>query len=238
MRYVRDQTGRFAERPHYQPKELDILFERLVGDFLKSRHGKVEFPISTDDLTVMIERDTHDLDTFADLTEYGRGVEGVTEFRPGRKPIVRISQNLANADNRENRQRTTMTHEYGHVHLHSPLFALRELEPSLFERKQKDEVIACKRDTMISASQTDWMEWQAGYACGAILMPASYVGLALKEYRTEAGIYGPVPPAAPHGNAMIAQVVKKFQVSQDAARVRLSVLGFLGAVQVTGSLPL
>ena len=30
----------------------------------------------------------------------------------------------------------------------------------------------CKRDNIVGASETDWMEWQAGYVCGAILIPA------------------------------------------------------------------
>jgi hypothetical protein len=83
MKYVRDQTGRFPERPHYESKELDALFEGIITKFLKSRHGKIEFPVTTDDLTVLIERDAKDLDIYADLTGYGAGVEGVTEFRPG-----------------------------------------------------------------------------------------------------------------------------------------------------------
>ena len=238
MRYVRDQTGRFSERPHYEPKELDLLFERMIVDFLRSRHGKVEFPILTDDLTVLIERDTEDFDAYANLDSYGRGVEGVTEFLPGRKPTVRISQNLGNSDARENRLRTTLTHEYGHVQLHGHLFAMNTAGPGLFGGVQKPGVIACKRNTMISAPRTDWMEWQAGYACGAILMPASHVRSAIDSYRKQTGLYGPVPATTPEGQSMIDLLVERFQVSRDAARVRLSVLGFLGAASATGSLPL
>jgi hypothetical protein len=238
MRYVRDQTGRFTERPHYAPKELDILFERIVVDFLRARHGKIEFPITTDDLTVLIERDTEDLDAFANLESYGRGVEGVTEFRPGRKPVVRISQNLGNSDVRENRLRTTLTHEYGHVQLHGHLFAMNTASPGLFDSGVKPGIIACKRDTMISSARTDWMEWQAGYACGAMLMPASRVRTALEQYRKDANLYGPVPATSPQGQHMIDLLVARFQVSRDAARVRLSVLDFLGTAQATGSLML
>jgi hypothetical protein len=115
MRYVRDQTGRFGERPHYEPKELDVMFERIVVEFLKGKKGKAEFPITTEDVTVLIERDTEDLDLYADLSAYGQGVEGVTEFAPGRKPRVRISASLGTSETQENRLRTTLTHEYGHV---------------------------------------------------------------------------------------------------------------------------
>ena len=156
MRYVRDQTGRFAERPHYEPKELDTMFERIIVDFLKAQHGKVAFPISTDDLTVLIERDAEDLDPYADLSPYGDGVEGVTEFTPGRKPRVRIAEALATSDNHENRYRTTLTHEYGHVRLHGYLFSLSGSGPGLFGTPAKPNVIACKRDTMVSAARTDW----------------------------------------------------------------------------------
>ena len=148
---------------------------------------------------------------------------------------MRIAQDLSSSENRENRYRTTLTHEYGHVHLHGYLFALGA-SAGLFGAPAKAEVIACKRETMITAKQTDWMEWQAGYACGAILMPASRVKAAVDDYRTGADIYGPVPAATEHGRAMIERLVENFQVSRDAARVRLSVLGVLGAAPAAGSL--
>jgi hypothetical protein len=236
MRYVPDRTGRFSERPHYEPRELDVMFERIVIAFLKTRYGEVRFPISTDDLTILIEQDSDDLDPYADLSSYGTDVEGVTEFRPGRKPRVRISQKLSESTNRENRFRTTLTHEYGHVRLHGYLFALGTAGPGLFGAARKPDVIACKRDTMFTAAQTDWMEWQAGYACGAVLMPASHVRLVAGQYQTEANLYGPVPAASEHGQALIDSVLTAFQVSQDAARVRLSVLGFLGTASAAGSL--
>jgi hypothetical protein len=67
-------------------------------------------------------------------------------------------------------------------------------------------------------------------------MPASHVKAAVDDYRKDADIYGPVPAATEHGGAMIEQLVENFQVSRDAARVRLSVLGVLGAAPAAGSL--
>jgi hypothetical protein len=236
MKYVPDRTGRFAERPHYEAQELDAMFERIISRFLKSRYGVIEFPISTDDLTVLIEQDSDDLDPYADLSSYGRDVEGVTEFRPGHKPRVRISSTLSASESRENRFRTTLTHEFGHVRLHGYLFDMKATGPGLFGGAKRPDVIACKRDTMVAAAQSDWMEWQAGYACGATLMPASHARRVAGEYLTKANLYGAVPAASTHGQALIDSVVETFQVSRDAGRVRLSVLGFLGAPSATGSL--
>lgn len=97
--YVPDKTGRFARRPHYEPKELDRECEGMVGTFLKEKYGKAEFPISTEDLTVIIEREVESLDQYADLSEFGPKVEGITYFQPGRRPRVAISQSLSLDDN-------------------------------------------------------------------------------------------------------------------------------------------
>jgi hypothetical protein len=68
VKYVPDRTGRFSQRPHYEPKELDRECENIIAGFLKERHGAAKYPVSTDDLTVLIERDTESLDQFADLS--------------------------------------------------------------------------------------------------------------------------------------------------------------------------
>ena len=46
MKYVRDNLHGFRERPHYDPAELDGMFEKIVADFLRQKYGKVEFPIT------------------------------------------------------------------------------------------------------------------------------------------------------------------------------------------------
>lgn len=168
--YVRDQTGRFQQRPHYKPDELDRECEYHHG-ISQKLHGEVCYPIDTEDLKKLIERDAEDLDVYADLSVYGVEVEGVTEFRPGRRPSVKISSKLTEDERRENRLRTTLTHEWGHVHFHSYLWEVEPLTTDLLREKPNQDKIICKRDTIIDAKQTDWMEWQAGYVCGAILMP-------------------------------------------------------------------
>lgn len=232
MKLVRDTMHGFRERPHYEPRELDSMFEKIVVDFLKKKHGKAEFPIDTEELKTMIEGHVTDLDQFADLSCYGLGVEGLTEFPPGERPRVAISETL---HRNENRLRTTLTHEFGHVQLHAYLFAL-EPRQLVLGPNQKANAIYCKRDTMLPIGKTDWMEWQAGYACGAVLMPRSFIVHQVAEVQKKHGIYGPVPAETPNGQAMIDAVVEAFAVSRDAARVRLSVLGYIGAEAAARSL--
>jgi hypothetical protein len=123
VRYVRDTLHGFRERPHYDPAELDTMFEKIVVDFLRQKHGKATFPLTTEDITVLIEQKVSDLDQYADLSAYGANVEGVTEFSRHGKPKVLISESVHRY---ENRLRTTLTHEYGHVELHAYLFATEQ----------------------------------------------------------------------------------------------------------------
>lgn len=106
MKWVADRTGRFAKRPHYLPEELDTECEQVITRFLKDKYGNAEFPVKTDDLAVLIEQKAS-IDSYADLSEEGDDVEGVTEFRPGKRPMVKIASFLSAASNMENRLRTT-----------------------------------------------------------------------------------------------------------------------------------
>jgi hypothetical protein len=245
MKLVKDTTGRFAERPHYVAAELDRECEKIICEFLKQRHGVATFPVSTDDLTSLIETEADDLDLYADLSEYGPNVEGVTIFVPGGRPKVKISSSLSEDPSRENRLRTTLTHEYGHVHFHNYLFDQPAKSIELFAasttaagvRPGKDVTQVCKRDTILDARAYDWMEWQAGHVCGAILMPASKVRRLAKERLGEAVTASTLNIASAQAAAVMEAVQHAYKVSRDAARVRLLRLGiFSGANNAQSSL--
>ena len=236
VRYVRDRTGRFSQRPHFEPEELDRECENIIHSFLEEHHGEAKFPVSTDDLTRLIERDSDDLDLYADLTAFGPDVEGVTQFRPGQRPLVKISALLANDERRENRLRTTLTHEYGHSHFHTYLWEVESSQGDLVVQNSNTNGQICKRDTILDTVQSDWMEWQAGYVCGALLMPVSHVRRLVGVYRKSHGLFGAIGHASQHGRALIAEMQGAFQVSADAARVRLFKLGVFGEVDAGSSL--
>ena len=222
MREVPDATGRFKMRPHYDLRELDRACERLLGDFFRKDLGSIPVPIVTDDLTRLIEGHVSDFDPGSDLSAYGVDVEGVTEFKPGRKPRVRISAALAYDERRENRYRTTLTHELGHVHFHSYLFELdqRQVKSPRFQ--------VCKRETMIGAPQRDWMEWQAGYVCGALLMPATALRRIVMSFLQDLSpSTKQVTESSRNADDLVQLVKEKFKVSADAARVRLMAFGVI-----------
>ena len=227
MRYVKDMTGRFAMRPHYEPAELDKECEKILSTFFD---GRIPTPIDTDSLAQLIDRDTSDFDPGADLSRYGPDVEGVTEFLPNRKPKVRIVAELAYDEVRQNRYRTTLTHEYGHVHFHAYLFATEPRGGDLFNSAPaKGGEQVCKRDGIINARKTDWMEWQAGYVCGALLMPITQLRRVVSGYQETHGLFGPIVAGSERGAGLINIVRAEFRVSADAARVRLMQLSHIQA---------
>jgi Zn-dependent peptidase ImmA (M78 family) len=234
MRWVTDRTGRFPQRPHYEPRELDHECEQIVLEFLKNKYSEVKFPISTDDMTILIEHDTSHLDLYADLSNEGQDIEGVTDFFPDKKPAVRIAEDLSLQNWRENRLRTTLMHEYGHVKLHAFLWDFNR--PRLFVDSELARGPRCRRETILNALKTDWMEWQAGYASGSLLMPITnlrgLVGAALRDW----GLYKYLPADSDEAQVLIKRTVEMFNVSSEAARVRLSQLGYLSKLAQTASI--
>jgi hypothetical protein len=218
VKWIPDKTGRFRQRPFYTEDELDRICEDEITSFLRERHGTATFPVSTSDLTVMVEQHVADLDNGCDLPA---GQDGYTDFFPRERPKVTIASRLQQ-DYLENRLRTTLTHEYGHVRLHGFLFQLDDDLQHLFTGKPEEVQSRCKHETIEGrASVVDWMEWQAGYACGALLMPKTHLNTTVKNFRQERNIFADIGLSTDAGRALIALVMQNFQVSRDAAVVRL-----------------
>ena len=224
MKWIPDQSGRFPQRPYYETEELDYTCEKIITSFLLERYGAVSYPISTNDLTILVEHYTSDLDLYADLSDAGNEVEGVTDFFPGRKPSVRISNDLQ-APHLENRLRSTLTHELGHVKFHDALWPHQQM--SMFETDEQARSPQCKRDTIVSTKKVDWLEWQAGYVSGALLMPITPLTQLVRGFFEQADMIGPLYADAPLGQELILLVKNQFKVSSAAARVRLLQLGHL-----------
>lgn len=230
MIWVNDKTGRFKKRPHYLPEELDFECEKIVEDFLKNKYQKYELPIATEDLAILIEQSTEDFDSCCDLMGEGDDVEGITYFGKNKKPIVKISSRLQEPF-LENRLRTTLTHEFFHVKFHDFLYQIEE-PPSLFDLQSNslsaENTHKCKRDNIIKASEKDWMEWQAGYGCGAFLMPINKLKKVIHDFRTNYEIlFESISVDSPFCQLLIFFVAQQFLTSEEAARVRLMQKGFI-----------
>ena len=172
MKWIPDPTGRFPVRPYYELNELETECERIITGFLERRYGQIIIPVPTDALRVLIESEPAGLDVHADLSQEGEEIHGLTEFVPGRKPRVSIARELTTQSWRAHRGRTTLTHEYAHLHWHGPLF---ERYCPAGERHK------CARGKLLPGSgEADWMEWQAGYISGALLMLRSRIQLLVE----------------------------------------------------------
>lgn len=207
MRWVRDLTGRFAQRPHYTSDELETIAADLRAE-LRTLRPPGDLALSADDLTVFLESRASDLDLYA--SDLPAGVDAVTDFVAGQRPRVRVSELLSAQKRFATRLRTTLAHELGHVVLHDFLVWLDT--PSPQQRCGKPRL----------ADATDWMEWQANYAAGALLMPMARV-------KDELGQPEGVWTRSSRGASLLQHMQRAFEVSAPAASVRLQQLGYLSA---------
>lgn len=235
MRLVRDTTGRFRERPHFDPEELDRECDDIITAFLRTLHGEIPLPIPTNTLTKLIERDAAQLDLYADFKDEAAEIHGMTEFFVDGKPIVRIARELSEQPHREHRLRTTLTHEYGHVKFHSYLFATQATLHEL-HGMERTNVRICNQRSIVNAAVADWMEWQAGFACGSLLMPLSMLKPVLTTFLGEQDLATPLAADSAEGLALRARISTVFDVSDQAAQVRLSRLNYLVPHAVSGRL--
>lgn len=227
VRHIADPTGRVSERSVFKPEEIDKTAQSLITGFLRQQYGKSVFPVKTDDLTVLIEQHVESLDQYADLSAFGPTVEGVTEFRPKKKPIVSIAQALSEDERRANRLRTTLAHEFGHVILHGYLFVLTGLaaQQALNNTPTQGNKVICKRETIDRPKMVDWMEWQANYFSSALLMPVRYLKQTVEQFQQSTGLQWILADSL-QATQLVQAVQQQFAVSSDAARVRLSSLGY------------
>jgi Zn-dependent peptidase ImmA (M78 family) len=220
MKLLRDPLGRPIKRLYFKTEELDERCERIVAEYMDQRSDGFRLPISTDDIIRMIEAEAEDLDLYADLSE---NVDGYTDYFADRNPDVKISERLA-PSRYENRLRMTLGHEYGHVRFHAPLW---RKSGSDLDRRPAARSWRCERNTIVTAPENDWMEWQAAYIGGALLMPRSYLFQWAGEIAMREGKTPPLHVDSDLGQAMIARTVRRCRVSEQAARVRLLRLGLL-----------
>lgn len=202
--------------PDFVPAQrLERDVETLLLRHLAKR-GEVTYPVSTNDLTTLLEKHVDELDLYADLSGYG-DVEGATIFQKNAKPKVRIDASLSETPN-ENRLRSTLAHEFGHVILHDPMFQRRAQQQS-FESEQREVLQVSFRDGFAAAG--DLFEFQAWCVCGALLMPITELSRIVGGMAAAANHYAEIYLHSDLGCRIHEFTAKRFGVSRDLARVRL-----------------
>lgn len=171
-------------------------------------------------------------------------VLGVTNFEHGRKPRISINANLSDMaydvgdllHGTLGRWRATLAHEASHVLLHAILFESSDVQGELWPDQvavAQGSLLRClKRDLSFTATtnrRSDWREVQANRGMASLLMPKGvFHEVARRELSSR---HGDVPPqeGQAEAEAMVTRLANVFQVSRQAARIRLSDLGYIAA---------
>ena len=204
------------------------LSEEEIDDIVEGELGKAGLMPTFENCRVNIDGFVeHHLQAILDIgATLDADVLGVTELRPGEPASILINRELTDAafevdeySGTLGRWRATVAHEASHVLLHRPLFELNVDQQSLFgDVNADDPVIRCfKRDSSFGGRSTDPREWQANKGMAALLMPRSVFGEAARSaFSTNVT-----------AKAIVERLARRFEVSREAARIRLSTLGFL-----------
>ena len=224
MKLLRDPLGRPIKRLYFTAEELDERCERKIADFMDRHCGGFRLPIPTDDIVRMIEADTEDLDLYADLPE---GVDAHTDYFVDRKPRVKVAERLSDP-RYQNRLRTTLAHEYGHVWLRAPLWW--KPAPNA-DRRPTARSWRCEDETIVTAPDNDWMEWQTGDVCGALLMPRTEMMSLANAIASRNSTNLPLRLETEVVPEMIAHVMRGCRVSEQAARIRHARLMVLSEIE-------
>jgi len=182
------------------------------------------------------------LDQYADLHPT---VLGVTEFRPGERPLVQINKDLTGSalDDEGSppfvlgRWRATLAHEGSHIVLHRCLFQLDPAQHSLFDTLEDNDpqpvepLQRCfKRDVVFGGRCKDWREVQANMGMAALLMPEQvFLAAFQKEVNERGGSQVRVERRSPESQAVIAKLAPFFRVSRQAVSIRLETLQLLSS---------
>ena len=166
-------------------------------------------------------------------------VLGVTEFRRGLNPLVSVNADLTSEMENtpyslglRGRWRATLAHEAAHVILYRGLLDVPSEQGELFkfDAKSSPGLFRClARDVSFGISNSDWKEVQANMGMAALLMPSDVFSEVLGVVGAKASdgqqINIPGPQTTEYKN-LVFELSRRFEVSQQAAGIRLTTLGF------------
>lgn len=197
--------------------------------FGSTQVGHGDFPLDVEDL---LDRTIYDCYGFTflydNLPPHGNDrILGATDFV--RKAVV-VHREFENRPNHP-RNRFTLSHEIGHVVLHNAYMSPVDSQQELFRGDPSDAVDAqvpvifspasYQRNMELRGDHTllARVEYQANYFAASLMMPRHLIVACMKD-QGHSGI-------SRDGEKVVRSVANAFQVSRQAARIRLRVMGVL-----------
>ncbi len=224
MNRYRDADGRL--RLWYSDAEIELRALRCL-----EAAGQPSGPEPVVDIEFIIEEQLRArLDQYAALPPE---VLGVTDFVSGERPLVRISAELSlsacdvesPAPSTLGRWRATLAHEAGHVILHAVLFDAPASQAGLFAADRTEvaapEPVRCLERSIVGRGPSDWREVQANRCMAALLMPRPLFSRHAQTAAAAEGLVVPAPVDSPAARRLVSRLAEQFQVSREAARIRL-----------------
>jgi hypothetical protein len=234
VRWSRDALGR--DRIWYSSDEIESIMDdeaRKAGLTPTSDQPAVELE------TFLEQHLGAALDQYATLPI---DVLGQTVFEPGFPPRVEINADLTGAIDDGGRVsdfgrwRATLAHEAAHILLHRVLFEVPLSQGTLFEEEPTAQTMmrCLKRDVAPGRGGSDWREVQANRGMAALLMPRRLFSTIAAEERM-ANELPPFPlvDASEGGDRLVRHLAARFDVSRQAAQIRLRTLGLLADSSAT-----
>ena len=223
-----------SQRLWYKPDEIEEIMEHELA----KANLMPTIVDSSVDIEAFLERHLKvRCDQYAPLPPE---ILGLTQFRAGQKPWVRINQDLTQTalDDEDRpdwvvgRWRATLAHEASHVILHACLFASDASQGTLFaldeDEPEEHNLHRClKRDVLFRGQASNWREVQANMGMAALLMPRKVFIAAYGQMVEQAGWTGGVQADSPQSRTLIRSLADRFQVSRQAAAIRLETLQLL-----------
>ena len=230
--------------PVLSRKEIDAIGQNIVGDFMpEALKSPQEIDID------LLAQDYLEMDQDFQYLSHCGVYLGMTVFNDTDKvPVYDPQNNCADyisakahtviidktllADNQEHRYRFTMGHEASHEFLHKEYFVYDPSQLTIFDfiGETPAPMVQCRVDTKkLDARQRktwndrDWMEWQANALSSSMLMPESMVRVVIEDIKTRA-----IQRDLLH-YAFVEEVSSVFNVSFEAATIRLKQLGYISS---------
>jgi hypothetical protein len=221
------------ERIWLSPSKIESMTEEVL------RTSEV-FPTDEQpavDIERLIQRLHVRMDQHADLEPT---VLGLTEFYTNEPPKIFINSDLTGAIDDDHtppgirgRWRATIAHEASHVVMHRVLFEVNQEQDSLFQMQNQPEpqrLMRCLKKNVLyrGGGTNDWREVQANMGMAALLMPQSlFRQLADSVAERHRMAAESLTIGSRSAATLAAEMAACFDVSRQAAGIRLETLGIL-----------